>query len=1363
VIYTLGLNAYQPDALADRLRELSLSAGTPIVLLDTRSSQRSRESQYDGRDALVRLCPPGSGIKWLPELGGHPINSHLYLPDQHISYPAWRGLTQVRAGAAELLERDARGETVVVLCACADPSTCHRVRGIEPLLREAGRQAFELDPTGARIALADIYNSIDQNQVLTSASPIPPERRHALPKGERTVKINDIKGLDLLAFRLDTVLRKADATLDAKRVSGAIVCAVADARQARMAIGRESANVVLDLRTKADDFDTSEMFNPNGRKLNPIVLRANSERRRVDLVALYAGRYIEEHQPLILCDPSKDTDLPVSGWKAGLALSQAGISVSWRLADDRLIDINTMRARLTKDRPMKVSATPCDLDPDSDGKTHINVFSGGRTWLGRQLTNFARTPFVVDGEEWASMEAFWFGSRMPAGPYRDAIRGLHGHEARSAGQEYERTVGRLSPKDDSPEFQASYEKAFRIKLDTHPSLALALAQSDLPLRHYYSFKDGTVKDAGYKWMTAFMEHVREELQQRIPDLEQAAARATKRSNATRIVRDPSHFIGGEEQVLIDRAAQAAMGASLTIYDEEHCAAISSIKRPNGLLAPMAHTPIRIPIVLQSGDKSVIVQQKANTTEALFHALRRDDLPSLQAQLLADSSPVTARQRAMAAPGRESYAVDLTQGNKRAERARVKLQAADDIETMRAILRLKVAQNSGVRDALLATGDRPIVYFTKDDPLWGTIRAAGGGIGYNLYGQLLEEIRSELQADPHAFDKVFLPVRSLQGWPLASEANVVEQKQQHEAPLQYETVERQSRVYVVAGAHQPQVNGKKNGYTPLMLERAAEIGRRMYPLGYLLRCGLAPGVDEAVLKGLSEAIRERIGNDQKAYAREIQHSVECWVPAGISSNGDYVPSETHMRVADKYGIPREQVHIFRYQDPRFAWAVAAATKLHHSGKYLLPENAKNDQEAKEKVFQLNAHGRNMVMVAGERGNSGAEFMCWGTLDQKDGVPRGRTGTAVAFARNEGNLLFGEVLSPKNGRYSGIPDFDITNEAQWQAWNRYVCAIERGDLRFGDGTTGHVIERDLGNGLVAKQPEVYVAPRNGLRVTSDSRLTGSIPDCNNGIIGSVTFEAPIAPLRLTRAYGPKASFLDIHPRVLETIDDLKPGDRVRYQSKHVVDHVFDADGAPMAVLVPAAKTQITFATIVEHEEDGLIVDRDGTRERVSSDQILGANVQTRNALDIDARGAYLPKSNWSNVFVNLDARGATLDEAFFANSGYGSERSTIVANLLDTSLRHTTFEDCHLLLRNARRADLSEARFSGCEIDLHDEADERALSGLDFRSCTLEGVTWGPRLRELGWEAAGIKLSEEQQREFTRQREREQTLTRQGVAV
>jgi type I restriction enzyme, S subunit len=118
-----------------------------------------------------------------------------------------------------------------------------------------------------------------------------------------------------------------------------------------------------------------------------------------------------------------------------------------------------------------------------------------------------------------------------------------------------------------------------------------------------------------------------------------------------------------------------------------------------------------------------------TTEALYQACRFPDRPDVQALVLDQRSPMTAKMKSKRY--RKSTRADW-------EKVRVKI--------MRWCLRVKLAQNwSSFSALLLKTGHRPIVEESRKDDFWGAKPQDGGRLlGMNVLGRLLMELRQQLQ-------------------------------------------------------------------------------------------------------------------------------------------------------------------------------------------------------------------------------------------------------------------------------------------------------------------------------------------------------------------------------------------------------------------------------------------------------------------------------------------------------------------------------------------------------------------------------------------------------------------------------------------
>lgn len=122
-------------------------------------------------------------------------------------------------------------------------------------------------------------------------------------------------------------------------------------------------------------------------------------------------------------------------------------------------------------------------NPEEDGVTHINIYSRGRTELGKWLSNFAHLPFRHPQHGYfASVEAFWY--YVSTGFKHESLRRLYGAFAKTAGQQFPRV------KLEEANFQELICEAITCKVEQHPKLLEALLENTLPLRHYYVFGHG---------------------------------------------------------------------------------------------------------------------------------------------------------------------------------------------------------------------------------------------------------------------------------------------------------------------------------------------------------------------------------------------------------------------------------------------------------------------------------------------------------------------------------------------------------------------------------------------------------------------------------------------------------------------------------------------------------------------------------------------------------------------------------------------------------------------------------------------------------------------------------------------------------
>lgn len=149
------------------------------------------------------------------------------------------------------------------------------------------------------------------------------------------------------------------------------------------------------------------------------------------------------------------------------------------------------------------------MDPDRDGIDHINVYSKGKTELGRLLSNFAHTPFKCEDGHFESVEGYWYWLLSDVAE-REVLRKLYGWNAKD--------IGKYLVDDDyhikkDEEFRRKIKLAIWIKLNTHLELKTMVIDSTLPFEHYYVYKDNIVEGSA-QWIIDFLERARNELKKK---------------------------------------------------------------------------------------------------------------------------------------------------------------------------------------------------------------------------------------------------------------------------------------------------------------------------------------------------------------------------------------------------------------------------------------------------------------------------------------------------------------------------------------------------------------------------------------------------------------------------------------------------------------------------------------------------------------------------------------------------------------------------------------------------------------------------------------------------------------------------------
>ena len=138
------------------------------------------------------------------------------------------------------------------------------------------------------------------------------------------------------------------------------------------------------------------------------------------------------------------------------------------------------------------------IDPAMDGINHINVYSKGKTKLGKLLSNFAYTPFKGGERIFGSVEAWWYW--YLTGKQYDHLLPLHGFKAKQEGRKCRRVPDRVITED-------MLKQVYERKLICNPYIKPLLDECDLPFEHYYVY-GGKVVPSKFKWTATLWAQLR---------------------------------------------------------------------------------------------------------------------------------------------------------------------------------------------------------------------------------------------------------------------------------------------------------------------------------------------------------------------------------------------------------------------------------------------------------------------------------------------------------------------------------------------------------------------------------------------------------------------------------------------------------------------------------------------------------------------------------------------------------------------------------------------------------------------------------------------------------------------------------------
>ncbi|CAL9980315.1 hypothetical protein VPHK469_0053 [Vibrio phage K469] len=171
-------------------------------------------------------------------------------------------------------------------------------------------------------------------------------------------------------------------------------------------------------------------------------------------------------------------------------------------------------------------------DPKLDGVDHINIYSQGKTELGRMLSNFYRHPFEFTCGDYNhlgafhSIEGLWYWIQLynptlsPDSEHNrrvNVLRGLWGSHAKEKGRELRRTLIGYAPEPmHERDFRHVIGAAMVEKVATNDMIARLMHESTLPFTHYYVY-NGKIVETDSEWILKEWERMRSLIKKLLKD------------------------------------------------------------------------------------------------------------------------------------------------------------------------------------------------------------------------------------------------------------------------------------------------------------------------------------------------------------------------------------------------------------------------------------------------------------------------------------------------------------------------------------------------------------------------------------------------------------------------------------------------------------------------------------------------------------------------------------------------------------------------------------------------------------------------------------------------------------------------------
>lgn len=142
-----------------------------------------------------------------------------------------------------------------------------------------------------------------------------------------------------------------------------------------------------------------------------------------------------------------------------------------------------------------------------DGVTHINIYSKGRTVIGRWLSNFTYEPIKIEDDGYfPSIESYWYFLKSDRDERFHKVSGFNAKNLYRTMYDIDIDI------ELDTIFIQKIKHALDLKLKVNRIKMEEFGKSHLPFCHYYVYGDKR-RDAGYEWIIEHFELRRKQLKE----------------------------------------------------------------------------------------------------------------------------------------------------------------------------------------------------------------------------------------------------------------------------------------------------------------------------------------------------------------------------------------------------------------------------------------------------------------------------------------------------------------------------------------------------------------------------------------------------------------------------------------------------------------------------------------------------------------------------------------------------------------------------------------------------------------------------------------------------------------------------------